>query len=943
MKLIEGGNLAGIVEARGLPGRSALQMSNASEGSSTAPSFEHAAAWKAARHFVRTRVALLAKVARALQYAHQRGVLHRDLKPTNILVDGQGEPYVTDFGLAKLFEEDSTLTQSAAILGTPAYMAPELACGKASQATTAADVYSLGAILYELLTGQPPFVAENVPALLRKIVEEEPAAPSALRLQPIERDLEIVCLKCLEKDPARRYTSARALAEDLERWLGGEAILARPSSGVEKVWRWCRRRPLVSTLGLLVALLLVVGFVGALVTTARIKREADRALRAEQDATEKLWRSYLAQARAQRLSGLAGRKEESLTAVNSAAAIRPSLELRDEAIGALALVDVTAEVAWRPARIYTPETPAFAPDLDRYALGQPSGEIAIYRMTTGEKLAQLRGPARSAGEVRFGPDGQLLGGRFANGEVIVWNLTNNARVFSWNSGSGLSSGISFDFSPDSGTLAIAHKTNGVRVFKLNRSIEPETLPLEGSFRALTFRPDGQVVALATATNIVLWNLAEHRVTAALPHPKDVALLAWHPNGRRLASACAGSLNVWLWETDTTNNMILQGHLELVGHLSFNHRGDLLMSTAADGSTRFWDAGSGELLFVSRAGFGWQFSGDDTRIGFLRENQGLGVWKVSPSPVYHEVHQSLSGKRVTGLDFSPDSRTLALASPDGVSLYDPKSGAHLASASHRNNHAVSFTADGRSIVLVGADHLHRWNITQAAHQMQLQDKGRLQLKPQATLDSGSITRGARQTLIVPSVDKVFCIDLSTLPQEQDWWALPGVGYINSAAISPDTNWIATSYWKDRGTYIWDTRTRKRAHSFGAEGGFVTFSPDSRHLLVGSAHRYTLWEIETWRRIWELPRRSAGELVARGAFSPDGRMIALCPEVNLLQLVEADTGREIASLYSPIPKNLSYVAFSPDGETLAVSTFDKDIQLWDLRALRQELAKLNLDWQ
>jgi WD40 repeat protein len=176
-------------------------------------------------------------------------------------------------------------------------------------------------------------------------------------------------------------------------------------------------------------------------------------------------------------------------------------------------------------------------------------------------------------------------------------------------------------------------------------------------------------------------------------------------------------------------------------------------------------------------------------------------------------------------------------------------------------------------------------------------------------------------------------------------LPGngqIGYINSATISPDTNWIATTYWKGGGTYIWDTRTRQRAHSFGVEGGFVTFSPDSHRLLVGSAHGYTLWEIGTWRRVWELPRRSAGELVGRGAFSPDGKMIALCPEVNLLQLVESETGRKIASLDAPIPKNIAHVAFSPDGITLGASTFDSEIQLWNMRALRQELARLNLDW-
>src|SRR5439155_1650451 len=195
----------------------------------------------------------------------------------------------------------------------------------------------------------------------------------------------------------------------------------------------------------------------------------------------------------------------------------------------------------------------------------------------------------------------------------------------------------------------------------------------------------------------------------------------------------------------------------------------------------------------------------------------------------------------------------------------------------------------------------------------------------------------------SNDQVFCIDLG-MPGAG--WALRGeglIGAINSAAISPDTNWIATSYWKDRGTYVWDTRTRKRVQSLGAQGGFVTFSPDSRWLLVGSGHHYNLWQTGTWRRIWELSRSSAGELVGGGAFSPDGRLLALCPEVNLLQLVAVETGQKIASFHAPLSKNTSAVAFSPDGSTLAVSTFDNEIQLWDLRALREQLASLKLDWQ
>ena len=201
---------------------------------------------------------LLAKVARAVHYAHSRGVLHRDLKPSNILLDARGEPQVTDFGLAKLLDADDTVTSPGAISGTPSYMAPEQAAGRTDLIGTGTDIYGLGAILYELLTGQPPFRGTTALETLKRVAGEAPRRPRALA-PDLDPDLEAVCLRCLEKSPPARYPSAESVADDLERWLGGRALLFRPAGAPERAWRWARQRPEAAAVSAVGLALLVTG------------------------------------------------------------------------------------------------------------------------------------------------------------------------------------------------------------------------------------------------------------------------------------------------------------------------------------------------------------------------------------------------------------------------------------------------------------------------------------------------------------------------------------------------------------------------------------------------------------------------------------------------------------------------------------------------------------
>jgi hypothetical protein len=214
-------------------------------------------------------------------------VLHRDLKPSNILLDAQGQPHLTDFGLAKILEHASGLTHSGAVMGTPNYLAPEAAAGKAKEVTTAADIFSLGAILYELLTGRPPFQEETVAATLQKVLTAEPPSPRALN-PAVPRDLETICLKCLEKEARRRYGTAEALAEDLERFGRNEPVSARPASLAERTWRWCRRKPALAALQVVFAL----GLAGIFWQWQRAERHA------RQESQERQRAERLAQAEA---------------------------------------------------------------------------------------------------------------------------------------------------------------------------------------------------------------------------------------------------------------------------------------------------------------------------------------------------------------------------------------------------------------------------------------------------------------------------------------------------------------------------------------------------------------------------------------------------------------------------------------------------------------------
>ena len=438
MKFVEGGDLAQAMSRISLRAVPVNQRS-------------------ARRQRQREIVALMMKVGDALSYAHQRGVLHRDLKPSNILMDAAGEPHLTDFGLAKLADRASGLTVASAVLGSPAYMAPEQAAGKVAELTTAADIYGLGAVLYELLTGRPPFTGESPMEILRKVMDEEPVRV-AKRVPDVDRDLETICHRCLESHPARRYRSARAFCEELERFCRDEPIEARPVGPAERLRRWCRRRPAVAGLGAAAIAVALVGLAGVLWQW----RRAEISRRETQAANTNLlhtldhleWRSIdtmVAQDYAGRaVAHLADRLRRAPGSWQAATFAQSVLEQRAFAMPAGPEVVLTNALATAPPvlspdgtrlalatreprlrvldvassrDIYAVSLPAgdvvslaFHPDGSSLAVGTGAGTITFFDAASGQPIARLTTPATPLREVVFSRDAQVFA--VAGGNIV---------------------------------------------------------------------------------------------------------------------------------------------------------------------------------------------------------------------------------------------------------------------------------------------------------------------------------------------------------------------------------------------------------------------------------------------------------------------------------------------------------------------------------------------
>jgi WD40 repeat protein/tRNA A-37 threonylcarbamoyl transferase component Bud32 len=900
---------------------------------------------------------LVRTVAKAVHYAHQKGVIHRDLKPGNILLDREGQPRVTDFGLAKRVTGESELTTAGQVLGTPSYMPPEQAAGKLDRIRPASDVYALGAVLYTLVTGRPPFQAANPVDTLLQVLEQEPVSPRQLNAR-VPRDLETIALKCLEKNPQRRYATAQDLAGELESYLAGKPIKARPLSSVGRTWRWCRRKPVLAGLIASVAVLLAVIAIGSAVAAVLLRQERDvalvnleRAETAEQDALDKLWASYLAQARAGRWSGRTGQRFESLEALAKAAEIRPAAELRDEAVACMALADL------RVARQVKPERPAgsgvsvvFDPAAQRYVLHDSKGTLSIHRLDDGAELFRLPGPGLPVEWVlRFSPNGQLLAAKYGgNGDTLLWDLRQRKKVFQ--TPAKVRSGA-LNFSPDSSLLAFGAEDRAVRIYAVPAMKECGHIALDFPPYAIEFRPGGRQIAVCCEgrPTVCLCDLEAGSVVLRLTHAAGVRGLGWSPNGRLLAAACVDS-TVYVWDLHKTepapSPMVLRSHGHTATNVAFSPRGDLLVSYGWDGITRLWDPYGGRQLLTAAAQMRGFHPGPDggTLLAWVNYLYSGGLYDVATGQECRTLAKAGTGQpERRPVDISPDGRLLATAEGAAVRLWDLVEWGEIASLPVPGNCAVLFQPDGKGLFTAGQNGLKRWPLAL----VQSEGKQILRVGPPESFPlGGSIQHVAvspdGRVLAVCGLCRVRAVSLNKQGRMEK--RLVEGAHHNAAwvSISPDGRWIASGTWKGTGVKVWDVRAAKLARDLAVErNASVAFSPDGKWLVTGTGEEYGFWQVGSWQRLHAILREGAGDIWGWMAFSPDGRVLAVAlSRAGGLCLFDAASGRPLGKLYAPLQQVPA--CFSPDGSRLVVMAEGGLRQVWDLGLVRQGLAAMGLDW-